>query len=246
MHYSRILVIADNLFILRKFRKIVRKIKLPNINITYRYSYNNKEFQSFFKNNHRIKPIDIKSECREIIKNFDLLFSLHCKQIFPKKLVSNIKCINIHPGFLPYNRGWFPQTFSILNKLPIGATIHEMTEKIDLGPIIKQIKVPIYSWDTSLSVYQRILAAEENLLDKNLKNIILNRYKTQKNIPPGNINNKTDFINLCKINLHEKGTMSSFIDRLRALSHGDYKNAYFFDKTGKKVFVKIILETNDK
>lgn len=36
------------------------------------------------------------------------------------------------------------------------------------------------------------------------------------------------------------------IDRLCALTHSDYKNAYFINKTGTKVFVSIYLEIEGK
>ena len=50
---------------------------------------------------------------------------------------------------------------------------------------------------------------------------------------------------MCEINLNEKVTMKEAIDRLRALSHGDYKNAYFISN-GEKVFLKLDIEKEDK
>ncbi|MCE9864029.1 hypothetical protein, partial [Aeromonas caviae] len=64
----------------------------------------------------RIEIIDLKSDTIRLINEFDFGFSVHCKQIFPKQLVESIRCVNIHPGFNPHNRGWFPQVFSIINK----------------------------------------------------------------------------------------------------------------------------------
>lgn len=37
-------------------------------------------------------------------------------------------------------------------------------------------------------------------------------------------------------------TYGEVIDVLRALTHGEYRNAYFIDNHNKKVFIKIILE----
>jgi hypothetical protein len=42
--------------------------------------------------------------------------------------------------------------------------------------------------------------------------------------------------------LNQVGTFGEFIDRLRALTHGDFRNAYFIDSSGVKVFVRISLE----
>ena len=46
----------------------------------------------------------------------------------------------------------FQQVFSILNKLPVGVTIHEMDEQLDHGIIIVQKEINIFSWETSCDV----------------------------------------------------------------------------------------------
>ena len=51
--------------------------------------------------------------------------------MFPVDMVRNYRCINVHPGLNPYNRGWFPQTFSLVNHFPVGVTIHEMDAHLD-------------------------------------------------------------------------------------------------------------------
>ena len=35
-------------------------------------------------------------------------------------------CINLHPGYLPHTRGYFPNIWSIVDDLPPGATLHYM------------------------------------------------------------------------------------------------------------------------
>lgn len=191
------------------------------------------------------KPLDIKTEWKSVAQEIDLVFSLHCKQLFPPEFVKRVKCINIHPGLNPHNRGWFPQVFSILNKEPVGATIHEIDELIDHGPIIDQEPVELFSWDTSLTAYNRVLEAELRLLRKNLKKILSGDYSVRMPHIEGNVNSKKDFERLCKLDLKEKGTFADFLDRLRALSHGDYQNAYFIDSNGRKVFVKLVLQPDN-
>lgn len=105
-------------------------------------------------------------------KTYDLIISLHCYQRFPSFLVQKVECINIHPGLNPYNRGWYPHVFSIVNKLPLGATIHEIDEDIDHGAIIAQHEVSLYSWDTSLTAYDRVVEAELSLIKENLIRLV--------------------------------------------------------------------------
>ena len=52
-----------------------------------------------------------------------------------------------------------------------------------------------------------------------------------------------DFLDLCKIDLDQVSIFNFFYDNLRALSHGEYKNAYFInDMTRKKIHIKIEIE----
>ena len=186
-----------------------------------------------------------KDQGREFYDSYDLFLSLHSKQLFPRELVENHLCINVHPGLNPHNRGWFPQVFSILNGLPAGVTIHKMDAQLDHGPILWQEELPIYPQDTSRDVYERILSKEIELLDEHLGDLLTGNYTLTPMADEGNINYKADFDALCPIDLSEPATYGAVIDRLRALTHAPYQNAYFVDTDGKKVYVGITLRKED-
>lgn len=239
MQYNNILIFSDNKVLLEGLLKIVKDKKLDKlVNIKIASSH----LSDITTTSASIEKINIKDNVDSLINNFDLIISAHCKQIFPKELIGKVKCINIHPGLNPFNRGWYPQVFSIINKLPIGATIHEMDEEVDHGPIIIQQEAPIYSYDTSETIYNRILEIELVLFEKVIEKILYNKYETV--IPPndGNINWKKDFNELCHIDLRKSYIGQDFIDIIRALTHGSYNNAYFYDDDGNKIYIKIILE----
>lgn len=193
----------------------------------------------------RIPRLNVRSSAPTIISTYGLVLSIHCKQLFPSELVKGIRCVNVHPGLNPYNRGWFPQVFSIINGLPSGVTIHEIDEELDHGPIIAQREYTIQSWDTSGSAYARVMALERELV---LKHFIAIRDRTYKAAAPqeeGSINYRKDFEELKQIDLRQQGTFGEFINRLRALTHDKFRNAYFIDKSGTKIFVRITLEPAD-
>jgi methionyl-tRNA formyltransferase len=227
---NKILVITDNLFILEEFQRIMNN---HNFSADYRCSPNSPL-------NELLSTLIIKDNISNILTNYNIIFSAHCKQLFPKEIVNTIKCINIHPGLNPYNRGWFPQVFSILNKLPLGATIHEMDDELDHGAIICQKEIELEVWDTSLTAYNKVQNMEVELLEQWLPKILSGNYCSVTPKIEGNINFKKDFNRLCEIDLNKIQKIGDTIDLLRALSHGDYKNAYFIDdKTSEKVFIRL-------
>jgi methionyl-tRNA formyltransferase len=238
---KKVLVICDNIFQQDRIKDLIRIKNRPWVDFTFCQSAvkRNRCLPSDYLNSVN-EPINVKSETPFILSNFDLLISAHCLQIFPEKLVNNMRCINIHPGYNPINRGWYPQVFSLVYDLPIGATIHEIDDELDHGKIIARKFVEKNVWDTSFSLYQKILTAEIELLDEYFDQIIDGTYSLTEPENEGNIYSKKDFNELCSIDLSEKGTLNDFYNRLRALSHGDYKNAYFIDRvSGKKIFIKI-------
>jgi len=239
------LIITDNEYLYKNIKKILKEKNLLN-QFDFKYSYNNESFINKYRKNENFQPINIKEEKDNIITSYDLILSAHCKQIFPKELVEKVMCVNIHPGYNPYNRGWYPHIFSICNKLPTGATLHIMDEKIDHGPIIFQEKIDIYDWETSLDVYNKILKLEIKIIDNYIEKIIHNEFETKEPKSEGNINTKQDFNELCELDLNENLSLREAINRLRALTHGNFKNAYFFDEKGNKIYVEINLTKDDE
>jgi len=241
LKYNNILVISDNLFLITAFHEL--SLGFPGLSITYACSQNNLTLLTDPGLPVKLEALAVKTQHSDIVSRYDLVFSLHCKQFFPIELVSKVKCINVHPGYNPHNRGWFPQVFSILNKLPAGVTIHEIDEHLDHGAIIARKEVKINSWDTSVDIYNNVQQVEVDLLKEYLPAILKGTYQTNVPEMEGNVNLKKDFNELCILDLEETVTMGVAIDKLRALTHGNYANGFFIDpETGVKVYVKISLK----
>lgn len=238
---SRILVISDNPFLVGEYNRIISSSEYAAHETTFLCT---KGSEQSLENvlGYKVDAVKVKTEWQQLI-GFDLILSLHCKQLFPAQLVSNVRCVNVHPGLNPFNRGWFPQVFSILNGMPTGATIHEIDEELDHGKIIDQKPVENHSWDTSIDIYNRVQRAEVELLETHLSAIINNTYTASTPREEGNLNLKKDFDALCELDLSKQQSVGETIDLLRALTHGEYKNAFYIDpKTGKKVYVSVSME----
>ncbi len=83
--------------------------------------------------------------------NPDLLVSLSASQIFKKPVldVPRLGSINLHSAPLPRYQGMMPNFWVMLNDEPEGTvTVHYMTEMLDAGDILIQLRVPIYPSDS--------------------------------------------------------------------------------------------------
>jgi len=235
---NRVLVLTDNINVFERFKKIYQKKNRLDVEFCFFCSPSSEEM---FLNHHDVNVLDIKKEYLNVIDNYSLVISCHCKKIFPADLVNSIRCINIHPGLNPYNRGWYPQVFAINNKMPHGATIHLMDEEIDHGEIIAQEEISIESFDTSLTVYEKVLDAEISLFDEYYDHIVDETYSSKKMITEGNYNSIRDFATLCNLDINKQGTLKEHIDLLRSLTHGEYQNAYFYSEAGVKIYISVNL-----
>lgn len=233
-----IMIFTDNIVLYNACIKIIQAKKLDKLHkFTYACSPSNELFNTYSE----VSKLKISTIQDYLIKSFDLIISCHSKQIFPRKIVNLIRCINVHPGFNPYNRGWFPQVFAIINKMKIGVTIHEMDEYVDHGNIIVQQEVELFSWDTSLTVYNRIIETEIKLLDNCIDDLIQKNYQSKPMKDEGNYNSIQDYKKLCQIDLNKRVSYQDAINHLRALSHGNLKNAYFLDDDNNKIYISINL-----
>jgi len=151
----------------------------------------------------------------------DLIWAAHPYQIFPKRLTRRVTCINSHPGYNPYNRGWYPYAFSLINGLPAGATLHEMDHRIDHGPIIHRTQVRVEEHDTAYTLWQKCRKAEKELITTWLRPVILGEYKTFLPEHDGNYNSKADYEKLFEIDPQSVVNPIDFLRRLRALTWRD-------------------------
>jgi len=243
---KRILVVSDNPELTFFFQNECKKQNLECIaEVEYSYSVNNRypsQMISLGANKVNVKDIHFRKEAKD---KYSLIISIHCKQIFPKELVESVICVNFHPGLNPYNRGWYPQVFSIVNKLPLGATLHLMDSEVDHGLIIAQKEVIVKSSDTSLNVYRQVISAEKHLIEQNLISLVNQSYETISPITEGNYNSISSFKELCKLDMDSIKPLREHIDLLRALTHGEHKNAYFLDGNQKKVYITINFQVSE-
>ena len=94
-----------------------------------------------------------------------IALSVHYPRILkPPFLARYQKIYNVHPGYLPYGRGFYPVFWALWENTPAGATFHEINAGIDEGNLVAQIQVAYTETDTGGSLHARVRDAEKFLL----------------------------------------------------------------------------------
>ncbi len=63
-------------------------------------------------------------------------------------------CINIHHGLLPFQRGVMCDFWAHMHGKPFGFTVHQMTKKIDDGPILRVEEVKLAQKNYTESIFE--------------------------------------------------------------------------------------------
>jgi methionyl-tRNA formyltransferase len=175
----------------------------------------------------------------------DIALSIFFDYILPNKFINIIPkgVINLHPAYLPFNRGQYPNVWSIIEGTPSGITLHYIDDKkIDSGDIISQREVPIEPIDTGMTLYRKLEFASVQIFQDTwpaIKNGEIVR--RSQNIESGTYHRTRDVEKIDKIFLDKKYTGKELINILRARTFPPYKGAYF-EEDGKRVYMSLGLE----
>ncbi|HPH78631.1 MAG TPA: methionyl-tRNA formyltransferase [bacterium] len=99
--------------------------------------------------------------------NPDIIVVAAYGQIISQKILDIPKfgCINVHASLLPKYRGASPTHFALLNgEKETGVTIMKMDDKMDTGPILKQMTIAIEHDDNLITLHDKLAIAGSELL----------------------------------------------------------------------------------
>jgi phosphoribosylglycinamide formyltransferase-1 len=107
--------------------------------------------------------------------------------ILDDNLLENHLVINSHPGYLPMVRGLDAAKWAIYYDLPLGATVHRVTNQVDSGPVLLREEISIESKDTLYSIFYKIYDLEISLLIRSLNGLISDKLIEYQMIPESNV-----------------------------------------------------------
>jgi methionyl-tRNA formyltransferase len=171
---------------------------------------------------------------------FDHILKPDFIEIFPQGV------INLHPSYLPYNRGQYPNVWSIVDGTPAGVTLHYINEDIDTGDIIAQREVEVEPVDTGESLYRKLEHACVELFKITWPNIKSGKApRNPQSTNAGTYYVTRDVDKIDEIDLDGTYTARELIDILRARTFPPYGGAYF-RQGNHKVSIRVQLEYLDE
>jgi methionyl-tRNA formyltransferase len=152
--------------------------------------------------------------------HLDHILSVHFPHLFPQRILDTAErgSLNLHPAYLPFNRGWHSPTWAILDGGPYGATLHWMVEEADAGEIALRRRLEVMPEDTAHSLYQRVLRLELDLLAEAIPALIQGTLSRAAQEPGGSFHRKSDLAGVQTVRASDTATFGSVLDRFRALT----------------------------
>lgn len=174
----------------------------------------------------------------------DYLLSIHFPHIFPRSVLSipNIGTLNLHPALLPFNRGWHTPSWAILDKTPVGVTLHWVDEGIDSGDLALQYRVEIRPDDTADKLYKRLLQTELELLNDAIPLLKDGRLPRTAQEGQGTFHRKRDLHSVQRLDLSRSMPLGAAIDLLRSLTTSDASEAAYFEVNGQTYVVRVDIQ----
>jgi methionyl-tRNA formyltransferase len=151
-------------------------------------------------------------------------------------------CLNLHPAYLPYNRGAYPNVWSIVDGTPAGVTLHYIDEGVDTGDIVRQKEVPVWCTDTGEGLYHKLEAAGLQLLREAWSAIQSGHVeRVPQRREEATFHKVADVAEIDEIHLGQSYQAEHLLRILRARTFPPHPGA-FFRHEGRKVYIRIQFE----
>lgn len=209
---------------------------------------------SFLNQNHiLLGSLFQEPEGIGILRQMDLdyLICIHFPYIIKETVLSvpHFGVLNLHPAFLPFNRGWHTPTWALLDGTPIGATLHFMDAGVDTGDIVHQKRLDVSPGDTADTLYKRIKKLELEVFKEAWPELVSGNLRERKqNISDGTTHQREDLFqrSIQKIDLDQSIKAGDLIQRLRALTTNQIQEAAYYEVNGKCYRIQVVIHEEDE
>jgi len=166
---------------------------------------------------------------------FGYIMGAEFRYIFPER------CINLHPAYLPYNRGAYPNVWSLIDGTQAGVTLHYIDAGIDTGPIIAQRQMLVEPIDTGETLYRKLEKASLKLFKEAWPLVKAGEAEiVEQTVEEGSHHHARDVEKIDEIQLDRPYIAKELIDILRARTFPPYPGAYMV-VNNRKVYLRLQL-----
>jgi len=153
--------------------------------------------------------------------------------------------VNLHPAYLPYNRGAYPNVWSIVDGTPAGVTLHRIDADIDTGEILARRRVEVRPTDTGRSLYRRLEQAGLELFRSIWSRLVAGEIEGSPQDESAATEHRVqDVDDIDEIDLDAKYKARDLINILRARTFPPHDGAYF-EEEGRRVYLRLELTGED-
>jgi len=153
-------------------------------------------------------------------------------EVFPKG------CFNVHPAYLPFNRGANPNVWSIIDNTPAGVTIHKIDEGVDTGHIVSQKRIALGINDTGKSLYRKLEQESVRHFEQVWPSLRSQSYKLKAQNNKGTYHKLKDLEEIDEIDLEKRYQARHLLNIIRARTFNPYPGAYI-KKNGKRIYLRL-------
>ncbi len=177
----------------------------------------------------------------------DYIIGVHFPYIVPEEVLQIPRhgVLNLHPAYLPYNRGWHTPSWAILDDTPIGATLHFMDTGVDTGDIVHQRRLEVSPGDTAHTLYGRLKALEVDVFKEAWPTLVNGTFqRREQDAAAGTSHSRKDLAEsaIQKIDLVEQTQAGDLLRRLRGLTTSAVSEAAYYEVAGKRYRIQVVIQ----
>jgi methionyl-tRNA formyltransferase len=164
----------------------------------------------------------------------DFLICVHFQSFIRRPVLDTARrgVLNLHPAFLPFNRGWHTPSWAILDGTPAGASLHFMTDGLDDGDVVHQEEIAIGPADTAHTLYAKLKDLELRVFVEGWRRLKEGYVRPRRQAGArATFHRRRDLFDASvqKIELEQLVKASDLLRRLRALTTDRLDEAAYFE-----------------
>jgi methionyl-tRNA formyltransferase len=164
----------------------------------------------------------------------------------PLVSIPTLGWLNLHPGYIPYNRGKHPNFWCLVDGTPCGAALHFVDPGVDTGPVIARAQIETRWEDTGETVHRKCRDLAVQLFKDNFDAVIRGTARRAPQVMgEGTAHRSTEIETVSEIDLDQTYTARHLINLMRARMFPPHPTAFFNDG-GKTYSVKVVIEERDR